>query len=44
MPVETGQSLIKLELDECQVWVIRAGAGFRAQLYGLVSKVVITDW
>lgn len=36
MSGETGQSPIELELAGYQVWVIRAGAGVRAQLHGLV--------
>lgn len=40
MPVETGGSLIELELDGYQVWVVRAGSGVRVQLHGLVSKLV----
>lgn len=38
MPVETGQSLTEVELDGYLVWVIRAGAGVRAQLHGAGIK------
>lgn len=44
MAGETGQSPIELELAEYQVWVIRAGAGVRAQLHGLVWKLVNHRW